>query len=95
MMTDETRTAIESLSAFAFAHGELAFVHLCTAALAGEESAITRVTEALAEIAAANIGSCGNALIDTLGDASCSLAVIRSTDTTYPNGAVARGVIEI
>jgi hypothetical protein len=51
-MNNTTDTAaIESLRAFAIAHGEIEFAHLCTAALAGEQWAIERVVSALKLIA--------------------------------------------
>lgn len=79
---DTTTAAIESLRTFAMEHGELQFAHLCTAALDGEEWAVERVGEALREIewSTREVG------LDR------RLEIIRSTDTTRPDGAIARSI---
>lgn len=74
--------AIESLSAFAFAHGELQFVQLCTAALQGEAWAVERLTAAIDEALANNPSW-------HLADAAPHL--IATVDTARPDGAIARG----
>lgn len=76
-MTDTA--AIESLRSFAEQHGEMAFSHLCTAALAGEEWARERIACALVEF------------LDPT-ETGGALDRIRATDTTRPDGAIARGI---
>ena len=80
-MTNTSASAIESLRTFALANNEIAFAHLCTAALAGEEWAGSRIDWALrvqAERARCNV------------DEDALIRVIRATDTTRPDGAIAR-----
>lgn len=87
-MTNTNQAAIENLRNFALeictgAHPHdhadrpqfSAFVHMCDAALAGEEWAIDRVTAVL--------NSAAPSLDQYLG-------VIRATDTTRPDGSIAR-----
>ncbi len=96
MLTKEQADAIGTLSVFAFDHGEMAFHHLCAQAIAGEELAMARVEAALKKISAFTAsGSTGNSVIDDLGNAGYTLKVIRETDTTRPDGGVARGGIKI
>lgn len=78
-------TAIESLRTFATVHNELAFAYLCTAALAGEEWAVERVTEALALISDREEEG-------THSTHRARLEAVRTTDTTRPDGAVARTI---
>jgi len=76
-MTNAIDTAaIEALRTFALTHGELAFAHLCTAALAGEPWAVIRMEDV--------VMLCGTF------EPAIILDVIRTTDTTRPDGAVAR-----
>ena len=77
--------AIEALRTFALTHNEIAFAHLCTAALAGEEWAINRVMLAIAP------------LVRTLSGprAAHAIQVIRAIDTSRPDGLVARTLTEI
>lgn len=75
--------AIESLRTFAEQHGELAFAHLCTAALQGEEWASERLMTS------------GFSRWTSRCSSAWTIAAIRTTDTTRPDGAVARGSIEI
>jgi hypothetical protein len=72
------KDAIESLQAFAATHHEYGFVHLCTAAFTGEEWAIERVMTVL------------KLTVDGSADTVSKLNVIRSTDTTRPDGGIAR-----
>lgn len=73
--------AAESLRNFAVANGELAFAHLVTAAMLGEEWAIERVQAVL-----------DNAIIDPTSKINTchALNLIRFADTTRPDGAIAR-----
>lgn len=73
--------ATESLRDFALARGEIKFNHLCNAALDGEKWAIKRVEWALIRIA--ELG------VQTNGYTSWT-DVIRATDTSRPDGAIAR-----
>lgn len=75
--------SIESLRAFALSHNEVAFAHLCTDALTGEEWAVDRVTPALFELP---LWSNNKQHELTLRH------VISATDTTRPDGAVARKI---
>ena len=79
-MTNTNNTAIESLRTFALNHNEIAFAHLVTAALNGEDWAVERVSEALDNM--------------LFGHASTNdtdmLRVIRATDTARPDGAIAK-----
>ena len=72
--------AAESLRSFAVAHGELQFAHLVTAALAGEEWALGRVNIVIFE---------RNRTQRKYRD-KITLDFIRATDTTRPDGALAR-----
>lgn len=77
--------AIESLRIFALAHNEMAFAHLCIAALNGEAFADDRVQSVLAQI---------DAMAPDVGDRrQAALEIIRSTDTTRPDGAIARKLV--
>lgn len=82
-MQHTTIAAIESLRTFAVANNEMEFAHLCTAALAGEEWAMERVQPALTVF-----HGTGNAQ----HHAQQAWSVIRDTDTTRPDGAVARSI---
>lgn len=75
--------AAESLRNFAVSHGEFAFAHLVTAAMAGEEWAIERVSAAAASI---------KQKLETTHRwyQDAALEAIRATDTTRPDGAIAR-----
>ncbi len=82
-----TTTAIENLRAFAISHNELDFAHLCTAALNGEQWAVDRVNNVLDQVVAAK---------DWLAERKhFTLNAIRSANTTRPDGAIARGPIEL
>jgi hypothetical protein len=70
-------TAIESLRTFAMANNEIAFSYLCLAALAGEEWAVERVSVVL------RLFRGGRPEIAALDG-------IRATDTTRPDGVIAR-----
>jgi hypothetical protein len=80
--------AIESLRGFALANNELAFAHMCTAALQGETWAVERVTDTLRRITA------GLEYRDA-DQSTNTLDCIRATNTTRPDGAVARAGIEV
>lgn len=73
--------AVESLRTFALTHGELAFAHLCTAALEGEEWAVERIDAARRALSGQAYG---------VSESGVALAHIRKTDTTRPDGAVPR-----
>jgi len=84
-------TAIESLRTFAMAHGEAAFAHLCTEALAelhhgvGDAAwARERVEAVLANVAEGYATSAINTVH--------ALQLIKFADTTRPDGAVARNI---
>lgn len=77
-MPNTNRDALEALRAFAVACGELQFAHLCTAALAGEEWAMARLEATLRVWAVAR----------TMPPVTIMVDVIRSTDTTRPDGSV-------
>jgi hypothetical protein len=82
-----SNTAIESLRTFAMAHNEIAFAHLCTAALAGEEWAMERITQGSATYPHTPVLRYpGYSYSVYQGD----LRIIRATDTTRPDGASAR-----
>lgn len=72
---------IERLRGFAERHGEIAFAHLCTAAVAGEAWARERIVAALA--AWQQRGNWDSHVLEA----------IRTTDTTRPDGAIARGTV--
>ncbi len=90
--------AIESLRTFAINYADanterqstnrdnlLNFVHMCTAALDGEEWAEERIGNVLSRISWIRSGNIRNT------DDEIRIAVIRSTSTTRPDGAIARG----
>ena len=82
---------IESLRAFATTHGELAFAHLCTAALAGEEWAVERVNDVFDthyDMLALHPAARHHKIADRL-------ELIRLTDTTRPDGTIARTLTTI
>lgn len=85
-MMNTNTAAIESLRTFAVQHGEIQFAHLCTAALDGEEWAVERLEYPVAEFADYT-DSCGNMQPVSI---AWKLDIIRSTDTTRPDGAIAR-----
>lgn len=80
MTTTATTTAIESLRSFATAHNEMAFAHLCTAALAPEEWAVERIDAALREWCFAPC------------DEDIVIEAMQNTDTTRPDGVIARSI---
>ena len=77
--------AIEALRTFALAHNEVAFAHVCTSALAGEEWAVDRVMLAIAPLVRAPGGP----------RAAFAIQVIRAIDTVRPDGLVARTLTDI
>ena len=87
-ITTADTAAIESLRTFAEQHGEIQFAHLCTAALNGEEWAIELVTDALNLISDREDEGTHSTLRATL-------EAIRATDTTRPDGAIARTAVEV
>lgn len=72
--------ALESLRTFALKHNEIQFAHMCTAALAGEEWARGRLGL-----------DWGGGLTDTNWGGATLLA-IRTTDTTRPDGTIAKSI---
>jgi hypothetical protein len=74
-----TNTAIESLRSFALAHNEIAFAHLCTAALEGEEWAVELVDLVLEVVGP-----------DPTLHPEHTARIIRIADTMRPDGAIAR-----
>lgn len=87
-MKNTNRDAIESLRSFAVANSELAFAHLCTAALDGEEWAVERMAGPVAEVIDASWTRRGHYRSAAVRQAA-TLRVIRSTDTARPDGAIA------
>lgn len=95
-ITTADTAAIESLRAFAVAHladdsdAQFAgFAHMCTCALSGEAWAIERFIEAFDGV---------HDVISTARrprDDAKVIGIIRSTDTTRPDGAIARTSVEI
>jgi hypothetical protein len=103
-----TNAAIESLRSFAMEHvttnnadvgrdeswypgcnSSFAFVHLCTAALEGEEWAMERIGSVVEEWTYFNAVRCE---IPESRFTEYALESIRATDTTRPDGAIARSV---
>lgn len=92
------KKAIESLRNFAMNHATkglvsnmddldnrshlIAFAHMCTAALEGEEWAMERVEQVLSDIWDGDLPAAE----------SDRLAFIRETDTTRPDGAIAKSI---
>lgn len=75
--------AIESLRTFAMSHNEIEFAHLCTAALNGEQWALDRLNAPMLKI-----GQLG--LAGSPSYVEAKLSIILATDTTRPDGAIAR-----
>ncbi len=71
-MTDGERSAIESLRVFATSHGEVAFAHMCTEALNGQQWARVRLGI-----------DWGGGLIETNWNGATLLA-IRTTNSAAP-----------
>lgn len=71
---------IESLRSFAIANNEVSFAHLCTAALGGERWAVDRIDSVMREWCFAPC------------DEDAVIAMMEDTDTTRPDGAVARRI---
>lgn len=86
MTTTIDTAAVESLRTFALANGEPLFAHLCTAALNREGWAVERIESVLRLIALANAAERWREGADR------SLDVILSTDTSRPDGAIARRI---
>lgn len=81
--------AAESLRTFALQHNEIAFAHLVTAALNGEEWAVVRLTNGSATYPhTSTLRYPGYSYSVYQGD----LRIIRATDTTRPDGAIARSI---
>lgn len=74
----------ESLRDFALAHGEISFNHLCNAALDTEEWAVERIGSVLRQIALSKTYELWR------DGADRRLEIIRATDTSRPDGAIAR-----
>ncbi len=95
-MDNELATKIEQLHSFAAAHDEMAFAHMCVAALQPEPErwAVERVARVLAlfvdcRILDADLAVDGGA--QGLG-LNRILGIIRATDTTRPGGELARSL---
>jgi hypothetical protein len=84
--------AAESLRTFAVSHGELAFAHLCTAALVGEEWAAERLHDAFARIGAQVFSEYRSRASEEIE--AVAIDVIRATDTARPDGAIARAAFK-
>ncbi len=80
------KQAAESLRTFALAHNEVAFAHMVSAALATppEAFAVERVSAVLDLFSSYGLNGVDTDTVTT------KLEVIRSTDTTRPDGAIAR-----
>lgn len=76
--------AIESLCAFAESHGEIQFAHLCTEAMNGEEWAVERMVEARDRL---------SQFANTRNNEVNRVYVLRTTDTTRPDGLIARRMV--
>lgn len=77
--------AAESLRTFAVSHGEMAFTHLVTAALNGEAFAVERISGMHARI---------NGVVPATAEGDAfMLHMIRTTDTSRPDGATARSFV--
>ena len=81
--------AIETLRAFALAHNEVAFAHVCGSALAGEEWAVDRIMLAIAPLVRTLSGPLSGPR------AAHAIQVIRAIDTSRPDGLVARTLTDI
>jgi hypothetical protein len=81
------KDAVESLRTFAMQHNEIEFAHMCTAALEGKEWAIASVEFALSRIA---LTCADTGRLNTDEFEELQLRIIRATDTTRPDGAIAR-----
>lgn len=79
-MTIDT-AVIESLRDFALANGEIAFNYLCTAALNGEAWAVERIAPTVRVWNSSAMAGKRTVL---------RLDAIRATDTTRPDGTIAR-----
>lgn len=82
--TNTDRAALESLQSFAYEHGEVAFGHLCTAAINGEEFAVVRVRTVLDVI---------NGRTAIRPSTASAIKAIRATDTSNPDGSTARSLV--
>jgi hypothetical protein len=92
-MNKTNADAIQSLRSFALAHPEVdntvEFAHLCTAAIGSSENppekwAVERVESVMRQISLANAAETWREHADR------SLDIIRATDTSRPDGAIAR-----
>lgn len=86
-MTTIDTAVIESLRDFALANGEIAFNYLCNAALDGEEWAANRLADAIAVWTYLHAVAC-EITRDKFHE--FGLQLIRATDTTRPDGTIAR-----
>ena len=89
-LSDVHVAAAESLRDFAFANIDvlpaevgMAFVYMCTSALAGKEWAMRRVLLVVHRIAKSSDSG--------FGEDTDTLAIIRDTNTTRSDGTIARG----
>ncbi len=84
-MTNTNTAAIESLLVFAARNNEIEFCHLANAALDGEEWAADRLNATIQAISRAMTPGLEYRDIRAL-----QLAAIRATDTSRPDGLIAR-----
>jgi hypothetical protein len=77
------KQAIESLRTFAMQHNEIEFAHMCTTALEGDKRAVELIDNAIHKIDMAQSAT-------GVATEAYKLRVIRATDTTRPDGAIAR-----
>jgi hypothetical protein len=82
--------AVESLRAFAISHGEVRFARLCTTALKGDLRAADLVAVALRNINETIGGEIDWQRPSQRTINAARIGVIRATNTTHPNGAIAR-----
>ena len=93
-MTNTIDTAAaKAIRSFAVAHNELQFAHLCTAALQGEEWAVRRIGLALGDIDQMIADGATYRDGRKMTELEILLDVIRSTDTTRPDGAIAKSMM--
>ncbi len=77
---ESTKNALEALRSFAVTHNEAEFAHLCTAAISGDRRALDLV-ETIAELRTDRMDD---------GETRMVLRLIRETDTSRPDGSIAR-----
>jgi hypothetical protein len=90
-----TAVPFEVLRTFAVAHGEMAFAHLCTAAINGETWAIDRLNGTAVVAAVLRtfraVEASGEQLTEAQREGAISL--LRDVDTSRTDGAIARSFV--